>query len=179
MLAIAAERRRVRLERQRAKEAAAEAEVQAKTHAARMAAKMAEEAAAAEAAAAAAKADAAAVEFAEKEAAKAKTAGTQKRLAMTQGAAKMIQRIARGRANRKQHELLLQTPVACVSILGAAGSGKTTLCELLLQDESLREAGVYLCHLSTGELLRRTVRKGRHPQGKYTRNGHLSLALDV
>ena len=79
-------------------------------------------------------------------------------------AATRIQAVWRGCHQRKQHHTRLQTPIRLISLLGGPGSGKSTLCERLLADESLAECGVRLCHLSTGQLLRQAVQRRSHPQ---------------
>ena len=109
-----AKRRRAWREKQRAKEAAAEAEVQAKINAVRIAAKSAEDRAAAEAELARDAAETAAAEWATKKAAQDKADELIEMIIMVQ----RIQRVFRDRVHRKQHALLLQTPVACMSVLG-------------------------------------------------------------
>ena len=79
-------------------------------------------------------------------------------------AATRIQAVWRGTIQRKQHHTRLRTPIRLISLLGGPGSGKSTLCERLLADESLAECGVRLCHLSTGHLLRQAVQRRSHPQ---------------
>jgi adenylate kinase family enzyme len=147
----AAQRHQARLARQRAKEAVRLEQLEAECHRKQI---QAEEKVAAEVALAAAASAAAARELAQKEAA----AAHQRKSEEQQISATMIQKVYRGKSHRAQHEALLQTPIAVVSIIGGPGSGKTTFCKQLVADESLRRAGVSLCHLSIGSLLRKVAK---------------------
>ena len=173
------ERQQARLERQREKEATRIAHLQAERQEQIYAAeKVAAEIAAATAAASAG--GAAAAGRAETEAAatvdQLAAVAEQRDVApqrLFEAAATMIQKMYRGKARRAQHEALLRTPIVVVSIIGGIGSGKTTLCQRLVADGSLRRIGVSLCHLSTGSLLRQVARprsKGvDHPQAELIR----------
>lgn len=164
-----AQRHRARMEQQRAKETARLERLQAE-HQKQMQAE--EEAVAAVALAQAASA-AAASQHADQEAAVEAQRRKSELQRVFESSATMIQKVYRGKAHRKQHEALLQTPIVVVSIIGGPGSGKTTLCKQLAADESLHSVGVSLCHLSTGSLLR-TIAQPRsrgvqHPHAEMIR----------
>jgi hypothetical protein len=76
-------------------------------------------------------------------------------------AAQRIQAVHRGRSLRRVHSGRLVAAVGLACFLGGPLSGKTALARRLVDWAVAR--GIQNLHLSTGEILRRAVRKRSHP----------------
>jgi adenylate kinase family enzyme len=82
-------------------------------------------------------------------------------------AAVSLQAGTRAMLTRRQHKERLNYPVTLLALLGGPGSGKTTVCEHLVQlAGQMGSAGSTIAfkHLSSGRMLRRAVENKSHPE---------------
>ncbi len=81
-------------------------------------------------------------------------------------AAVSLQAGARAMLTRRQHQERLNYPVTLLALHGGPGSGKTTVCEHLVQlaDQMASAGSIAFKHLSSGRMLRRAVENKSHPE---------------
>lgn len=84
-----------------------------------------------------------------------------------QEAAVSLQAGTRRMLTQREHQERLNTPVALFAVHGGPGSGKTTVCERLVElaaNVDSDDSSVAFKHLSSGRLLRSAVRNKSHPE---------------